>query len=518
MSYSKFLPFFNSRTRLMSLAFAACLVGGCKNNSTCTGFDCAVTVSINIDPHSAQLAAGGNFQFKVNLQDLNSSQIVWKVNGITGGNSTVGTISSNGLYTAPVGNYTDLKEKVTAYNPDFDISDDSNVTVLAAHNIGIRQTTSFPEFVDNSANKPFVPRGNNYIRLASLTDSNGNTLLTHSTFNVGIYDGARAESALTVMQAGSYNAARVFLQGCCQNTIGDPAGGLSSDYVANVVDFLQRAQAHGIYVIITSEWLPAFGGYNLNCPQYPTFKDVNLFHLCAGTVATTVQFWHDFVSALVSKSAPLQTIFAYELVNEYYYNSAVGPLSLSSGTVTTANGQTYDMSNAGSRQQMMDDGLIFFTNQIRGAILALDPTALVTVGFFVPQGPNPTRLGDNRVITVYPAMANSTADFVDLHPYPLPGDLTLDQIVQNFGFVGYQQQKPVMMGEFGGFMSEYATAAGAAVGLSAWQSQSCTYHFGGWLLWTWNTDEQPELWNALSTGEAINQRLNPTAKPDPCAP
>ena len=518
MISSKSLPLCRSRAMLTVLALATCLAAGCKNNSTCTGFQCDITVSITLVPQSAQVAAGGTYPFTLHLQHLNSSQIVWKVNGITGGNSSIGTISGTGVYTAPVGSYAEIKVTVTAYNPDFDISDQARVAVLAAHNIGVRQTTTFPEFVDNSTNKPFLPRGNNYIRLASLTDPNGNASLTHSTFNVGHYDGVRAEAALTAMQAGGYNAVRVFLQGCCQNTIGDPSGGLSSGYVANVVDFLQRAQAHGVYVIITSEWLPAFGGYNLNCPQYPTFNDVNLFHLCAGTVATTVQFWQDFVSALISKGAPLQAILAYELVNEYYYNSAVGPLSLTSGTVTAANGQAYDMGSATSRQAMMDDGLVFFTNQIRAAILALDPTALVTVGFFVPQGPNPTRIGDNRVITVYPAMANSMADFVDLHAYPLPGDLTLDQIAQNFGFVGYQQQKPIMMAEFGGFMSEYATAADAAVGLSAWQSQSCTYHFDGWLLWTWDTDEQTELWNANSSSGAINLKLAPVAKVDPCSP
>lgn len=518
MISSKALPVYSSRAMVMLLALATSLAAGCKNNSTCTGFQCDITVSITLVPQSAQVAAGGTYPFSLHLQYLNSSQIVWKVDGITGGNSAVGTISSTGVYTAPVGSYTEIKVTVTAYNPDFDISDQARVTVLAAHNIGVRQTTTFSEFVDNSTNTSFVPRGNNYIRLASLTDPNGNTVFGHSTFNVGIYDGVRAEAALTAMQASGYNAVRVFLQGCCQNTIGDPSGGLSSGYVGNVVDFLQRAHAHGIYVIITSDWLPAFGGYNLNCPQYPTFNDVNLFHLCAGTVATTVQFWRDFVNALIAKGAPLQSILAYELVNEYYYNSSAGPLSLSSGTVTAANGQTYDMSNAESRQAMMDDGLIFFTNQVRSAIVSLDPTALVTVGFFVPQGPNPTRVGDTRVIQVYPAVANSTADFVDLHAYPLPGDLTLDQIVQNFGFVGFQQQKPVLMGEFGGFKSEYATAADAAVGLSAWQSQSCTYHFDAWLLWTWDTDEQTELWNAFSTGGAINQQLNPTGKPDPCAP
>jgi hypothetical protein len=81
--------------------------------------------------------------------------------------------------------------------------------------------------------------------------------------------------------------------------------------------------------------------------------------------------------------------------------------------------------------------------------VVLDLTALVEVGFFEPQGPNPTRIGDPRVVTVYPAMANSKADFVSVHPYPIIGGLTFAQYVQNFGFVGYQQQKPVVLEEFG---------------------------------------------------------------------
>jgi hypothetical protein len=244
---------------------------------------------------------------------------------------------------------------------------------------------------------------------------------------------------------------------------------------------------------------------------------VNLYGLCPETVVAAQKFWHDFVSALVAKNAPMQAILAYELDNEHHYEATAPPLSFTTGMVMTANGQTYDMSDETSRQKMMDDGLVYYTNQLRSSILAVDPTAMVTVGFFVPQGPNPTRVGDTRLIEVYPAIATSTADFVDLHAYPIPGDLTLDQIVLNFGFVGYQQQKPVMMGEFGGFKSEYGTAADAATGLNAWQTQSCAYHFNGWLVWTWDTDEQPELWNALSSGGAINQQLAPSVKPDPCA-
>ena len=98
-----------------------------------------------------------------------------------------------------------------------------------------------------------------------------------------------------------------------------------------------------------------------------------------------------------------------------------------------ADGLTYDMSSPASQQQLMENGLIYFTDQVRAAIVAVDPTALVTVGFFPPHGPNPFLIGDPRVISVYPAIASSTADFVDLHGYPTVWNLTMSQLVQNFG-------------------------------------------------------------------------------------
>ena len=510
-------------------ALTAFVVSGC--NSSCGGFvpcvpSCAssgtcVPTALTITPQSVILAAGSTAQFHASVANQTNQTVTWEVNNVIGGNAALGTITSSGLYTAPSNTVSPLSVQIGAIPPvtDGPYQDQGGaVQVLAAHRIAVRPGAGFAEFFDRTTSASFTPRGNNYIRLATLTDQNNNPRLAHSTFAVGLYDQTRAENALAAMQASGYNAARVFLEGCCQNTLGDPAGGLSAAYIANVVDFLQRAHAHGIFVLITSSWLPVFGGYGPNCPQYPAFNDVNLFKLCPAAVPDSVKFWNDFVQALINKGAPMDAIFAYELDNEYYYNSSATPLSSTSGTITTANGQTYDMSSATSRQQMMDDGLVYFTNQMRTAILALDPTALVTVGFFVPQGPNPTRIGDNRVIEVYPAMASSTADFVDLHAYPIPNDLTLPQIVQNFGFAGFQQQKPVIMAEFGGFLSEYSTASAAATGLDNWQVQSCTYAFKGWLLWTWDTDEQPELWNALSSGGVINLSLAPASRPDPCSP
>jgi hypothetical protein len=149
----------------------------------------------------------------------------------------------------------------------------------------------------------------------------------------------------------------------------------------------------------------------------------------------------------------------------------------------------------------------------------VDPTALVTVGFFAPQGPVPYRIGDTRLISVYPAIASSSADLVDIHGYPSPGDLTIDQAMQNYAVVGFQKTKPVLMGEYGTFQYSYAYIADAASALQAWQIAGCAYHLRGWLLWSWDDYEQPpSVWNDQAGDGSIDRALAPASRPDPCAP
>ena len=472
---------------------------------------------LSISPPAANVAAGGSRSFSASMEGNANPSVTWAVNGVAGGNSSVGTISAAGTYVAPLS-----ASRVVisaALQTDANTVGKANVSVLAPHRFGVRPTATLAEFFDRSSGNPFTPRSNNYIRLATLIDPNGIAVFGHSTFSVDLYDSARAESALAQMQASGYNVVTVTLQGCCQNTLGDPAGGLSPAYLANVVDFLSRAKADGIAVVIASSWLPAFGGYNeMLGACYPQFDDINLTNLSACGVSTVAKFYQDFVQGLINAGAAIDAIFAYEIWDEYYYNATAAPLTSTSGTVTAANGLTYDMGSTASHQQMMDDGLMYFGNQVRAAILALDPTALVTMSFFQPEGPNPTRLGDPRIISVYPAVANSTLDYIDLHAYPVIANLTLHQYVQNFGFIGYQQQKPIVMGEMGAFTFAYASLSDAAAGLRDWQIQSCNYNFKGWALWTWDTDEQAELWNAMSQSGVIDQALAPAVRPDPCSP
>ena len=65
---------------------------------TGTGPGPAVTVSVS--PGSASVQTGATRQFTATATGT-TDPVVWSVNGVTGGNATVGTISSSGLYTAP---------------------------------------------------------------------------------------------------------------------------------------------------------------------------------------------------------------------------------------------------------------------------------------------------------------------------------------------------------------------------------------------------------------------------------
>jgi hypothetical protein len=59
------------------------------------------SMSITVSPATASVALGGTQQFVANVSGTANTAVAWSVNGKTGGDSTGGTISATGLYTAP---------------------------------------------------------------------------------------------------------------------------------------------------------------------------------------------------------------------------------------------------------------------------------------------------------------------------------------------------------------------------------------------------------------------------------
>jgi hypothetical protein len=381
------------------------------------------------------------------------------------------------------------------------------------HRIAVRPAGT-PELYDRVTGETFVARGANYVRLAQ----QGSAGVYHSTFNLDEYDASRAEAALQRMRAGGSSVVRVFLSGACRdNCVGDRLRGISARYAAAVADFLRLAKANGLYVIVTVDGLPTETRYEaiLNGEPRTFVEGDNLDFLTAGGVQANASFWADFAAELLRQRAATDVLLAYEVRNEAHFDGRAKPFTLTSGLVSTPNGRTYDMASHAQKDAMLDDGLVFWIDRVRAAIRAVDPTALVAVGFFEPQQPNPSRSGDARLIRTRAAIRGSSADVVDLHAAP-GGDLSLPQSMENFGVDG-TETKPIVLGELGASKAAYPSLDETPYALEDWQRDSCRFGVDGWLLWTWDTEEQTERWNALSGGGTIAHALAATERPDPCA-
>ena len=61
----------------------------------------AVSPTIVVSPATANVQEGGSQQFVATVTNSVDNTVTWEVNGVMGGNQTVGTIDINGIYTAP---------------------------------------------------------------------------------------------------------------------------------------------------------------------------------------------------------------------------------------------------------------------------------------------------------------------------------------------------------------------------------------------------------------------------------
>jgi len=375
-------------------------------------------------------------------------------------------------------------------------------TSMVEHRIGVRTIDGAGELFDRFTGGRFVARGVNLVRL-----SGGG----HSTLDVGRYDPDRIDTTFAELSASGFNVVRVFLNSRAGGMPGTHDG-LSAEYLDNVVDMLARAKSYGLQVLLTQDWLPESSSWDFSSD--PLIENVNSMYLSREGVETNRRFFREWVEGLIERGAPFDALLAYELRNELYFTDLYPPFSLTSGTVTTANASSYDLAEVDVHRRLLEENLVFWVDTMRAEIQALDPTALVTVGFFQPKGPNTSRVGDDRLIETEQVILGSTLDFIDLHGYP-GGELDLAQIVENHG-LSMVTAKPILLGEFGAEKGPHPTIDDAVRALVDWQVESCSHGFDGWMLWTWDTAEQPEFWTGVDENSAIGRALSPGVRPDPC--
>ena len=134
-------------------------------------FACAVSVSLT--PGSASLAVNATQQFSATLSGTTNTAVTWEVNSIIGGNSTIGTISTSGLYTAPASVPSPATVSVTAVSQaDPTKSGTAGVTITAvASNVTVSVTVAGVGTVTSS------PAGINCGSTCTATFASGSTVV-----------------------------------------------------------------------------------------------------------------------------------------------------------------------------------------------------------------------------------------------------------------------------------------------------------------------------------------------------
>ena len=117
------------------------------------------TISVSVSPASATVLAGKTQQFTASVSNASNTTVTWSVDGVAGGNSTVGTVDSTGLYTAPAaaGNHTvtatSVQDTSKTGSAAVTVTTASVVVSPATANVAPGQTQQFTAQVSNTSNQ-----------------------------------------------------------------------------------------------------------------------------------------------------------------------------------------------------------------------------------------------------------------------------------------------------------------------------------------------------------------------------
>jgi hypothetical protein len=98
---------------------------GCGEGESATP---PASMTMVLESAPASLSVGQTFQFTARVPNTKNTSATWSVGGVRGGNSTVGTISATGLYTAPASVPSPASVTITATS-NADVSKAASVTV-----------------------------------------------------------------------------------------------------------------------------------------------------------------------------------------------------------------------------------------------------------------------------------------------------------------------------------------------------------------------------------------------------
>lgn len=253
-------------------------------------------ISVSINPTSASISTGATQQFTDTVSGSSNTNVSWSVDGVNGGNTIAGTISTAGLYTAPnaAGSHTvtvtSAADTSKSASAAVAVTSSSGVTITinpTSATLTTGGTQQFSDTVSGSSNTNVtwavdgVSGGNATTGTVSTSGlyTSPNSAGSHTVTVTSAADTTKSASAsVTVHSAGS----------CTNNTVGSvivcaPANGAS---VSSPVQFISQANSTNP---IVSNWVYV--------DNVAVFKNANTasvntsLNISQGTHNVRVQTW-----------------------------------------------------------------------------------------------------------------------------------------------------------------------------------------------------------------------------------
>jgi hypothetical protein len=180
--------------RLSLLFSLAVLAASCGTSSDNGGTPPPTTSKVTIAPSSATVSRGGTQAFRATVSDSEDQTVVWKVNGIRGGDSVHGLISLEGVYVAP----TTVPTPATVTVGATALSDS---TKSGTATVTLQTGSAVRVVVAGSGSRVTVPTFGSRAFSATVTGSSNTAL----TWKVNAITGGSARTG-TISQAGLYYA------------------------------------------------------------------------------------------------------------------------------------------------------------------------------------------------------------------------------------------------------------------------------------------------------------------------
>ena len=256
---------------------SACGSSGGSNNNP------AVTVS----PATANVQEGAKQQFSATVTNSSNMAVNWEVNGVMGGNSTVGTIDSTGLYTAPLVIPNPASVTITAVlqaNSGVSGNAIATITAVTFNNASLKGNYVFTLSGIDVNGFRFYAVG------TIISDGNGNITGGEEDLNDVSSGYFKANSVTGTYSVGSDGRGLLnlnssigsFAYAFAMQALSNASLNEIDNNVVNAVGNLEQ-QAAGV-AAPSGNYAFGFNGSGLGCG---TFYSIGVFNLGSGTVAGT---------------------------------------------------------------------------------------------------------------------------------------------------------------------------------------------------------------------------------------